>query len=112
MKTLIESILQGYGSLVTVTEGESRRTYRALVRPVTEKGWQSTRKLIASLGRIPKGQYVYIGPAETELKEGQSVEVRQEQYIVRRRETMYLADEAVYEWALLTKAGGADPWNS
>ena len=28
MKTLMESILQGYGSLVTVREGESARTFR------------------------------------------------------------------------------------
>lgn len=27
MKTLMESILQGYGSLVTVREGESARTF-------------------------------------------------------------------------------------
>ena len=77
MKALIESILQGYGSLVTVRDGQSARTFRALVQPVTEKGWASTRKLIESLGRVPKGQYVYIGPAEMEIKQGQTVEVRQ-----------------------------------
>ena len=76
MKALIESILQGYGSLVTVRDGQSARTFRALVQPVTEKGWASTRKLIESLGRVPKGQYVYIGPAEMEIKQGQTVEVR------------------------------------
>lgn len=37
MKALIESILQGYGSLVTVRDGQSARTFRALVQPVTEK---------------------------------------------------------------------------
>lgn len=57
MKTLMESILQGYGSLVTVREGESARTFRALVQPVTEKGWQATRKVIETLGKVQKGQY-------------------------------------------------------
>ena len=112
MKALIESILQGYGSLVTVRDGQSARTFRALVQPVTEKGWASTRKLIESLGRVPKGQYVYIGPAEMEIKQGQTVEVRQEAYVVRRSETMALGDETLYVWALLTKAGGAESWNS
>lgn len=55
MKTLMESILQGYGSLVTVREGESARTFRALVQPVTEKGWQATRKVIETLGKAPEG---------------------------------------------------------
>lgn len=112
MKALVESILQGYGSLVTVHDGQSARTFRALVRPVTEKGWQNTRKVIESLGRIQKGQYVYIGPAGVEIQEGQTVQVRQERYVVRRSETMYLADEAVYVWALLTKAGGTQMWSS
>ena len=74
MKTLMESILQGYGSLVTVREGESARTFRALVQPVTEKGWQATRKVIETLGKIQKGQYVYIGPADVELRAGQRLE--------------------------------------
>ena len=47
MRTLVDAILQGYGSLVSVTEGEASRTFRAFVRPVTEKGWQATRSLFA-----------------------------------------------------------------
>ena len=112
MKALIESILLGYGSLVTIRDGENARTFRAFIQPVTEKGWQNTRKIIASLGQIPRGQYVYIGPAETELVEGQILEARRQQYVVRRCETVYLAEEAMYVWALLTKTGGADPWSS
>lgn len=54
MKTLMESILQGYGSLVTVRDGQSARTFRALVQPVTEKGWQATRKVIETLGKVQK----------------------------------------------------------
>lgn len=55
---------------------------------------------------------MYIGPAEMEIKQGQTVEVRQEAYVVRRSETMALGDETLYVWALLTKAGGAESWNS
>lgn len=111
MKTLMESILQGYGSLVTVREGESARTFRALVQPVTEKGWQATRKVIETLGKIQKGQ-LYIGPADVELRAGQRLETQGEEFLVRRCETRYLADEAVYVWALLVKAGGEAAWSS
>lgn len=117
MKTLMESILQGYGSLVTVREGESARTFRALVQPVTEKGWQATRKVIETLGKIQKGQYVYIGPADVELRAGQRLEVQGEKFLVRRCETRYLADEAVYsepsKWACGIFAGGrAQVWDA
>ena len=112
MKALIESILTGYGSLATIKDGDSARTFRAFIQPVTEKGWQNTKKIIASLGQVPKGQYVYIGPAEVELLEGQMLEARGQKYMVRRCETVFLGEEAMYTWALLTKAGGTDPWNS
>ena len=112
MKTLMESILQGYGSLVTVRDGQSARTFRALVQPVTEKGWQATRKVIETLGKVQKGQYVYIGPADVELRTGQRLETQGEEFLVRRCETRYLADEAVYVWALLVKAGGEAAWSS
>ena len=112
MKVLIDAILQGYGSLVTVSDGESARTFRALVRPVTEKGWQNTRRLFGPLGEVRKGQYVFIGPADAAVSCGQTVTVRQERYLVRRCETAYLGEKAVYVWALLVKAGGDGAWNS
>ena len=112
MKALFESILQGWGSLVTVRDGQSARTYRALVQPVTETGWQNAKKVIETLGRIQKGQYVYFGPAGMALSVGQKLETQEQTYIVRRSETMYLADQAVYVWALLVKAGGEAAWSS
>ena len=112
MKTLVDAILQGYGSLVSVTEGEASRTFRAFVRPVTDKGWQATRSLFGPLGEVRRGQYVYIGPAEVSLSVGQKLTVRQESYQVRRCETVFLKDEAVYVWALLVKAEGDGVWNS
>ena len=112
MKTLMESILQGYGSLVTVCDGQSARTFRAVVQPVTEKGWQATRKVIEALGKIQKGQFVLIGPADAALREGQRVETQGQAFVVRRCQTRYLADEAVFVWALLVKAGGDEAWSS
>ena len=112
MRTLVDAILQGYGSLVTLKDGEASRMYRAFVRPVTDKGWQATRKLFGSLGEVQKGQYVYIGPADVPLCAGKRLTVRQETYLVRRCETAYMKDEAVYVWALLVKAEGEGAWNS
>lgn len=112
MRAFVERILQGYGSLVTVQDGESARTFRAFVQPVTEKGWQNMQKVIRTLGQVPKGQFVYIGPAGAALSEGQTVQAFGEAFLVRRYETVYLADKALYDWALLQRAGGADPWNS
>lgn len=112
MKTLVSAIMQGYGSLVTLTDGEGSRMYRAFIGPVTGKGWEATRKLFGSLGEVRKGQYIYIGPADVPLSEGQSLFVRREAYQVRRCETVFLRDEAVYVWAALVKTEGDGAWNS
>ena len=55
---------------------------------------------------------MYIGPADVELRVGQRLEAQGEEFLVRRCETRYLADEAVYVWALLVKAGGEAAWSS
>ncbi len=55
---------------------------------------------------------MYIGPADVELRAGQRLEAQGEEFLVRRCETRYLADEAVYVWALLVKAGGEAAWSS
>ena len=112
MKQLIESILQGYGSLVTLRDGQSARTFRAMIRPVTETGWPATRAVIETLGRIPKGQYVYIGPADAAIQAGARIEAQKQAFVVRQCQTRYLADKPVYVWALLVKAGGNEAWSS
>ena len=43
---------------------------------------------------------------------GQRIEAQGQAFIVRRCETRYLADEAVFVWALLVKAGGDEAWSS
>ena len=94
----MESILQGYGSLVTVREGESARTFRALVQPVTEEGArQATRKVIEMLGEHPEGAVCVHWTRRTwSFARGRGLEVQGEKFLVRRCETRYLADEAVY----------------
>ena len=37
---------------------------RAFIQPVTEAGWESVRRTMRAIGEIPRGRYVYIGPAE------------------------------------------------
>lgn len=112
MKELIDAVLEGYGSMMRAETEEMTEYFRAFLQPVTQKGWENTKKLIGSLGRIPKEQYVCIAPAGSPLEEGAKVKARGQTYLVRRSETMYLAEEAVYTWALLTKAGGEAPWSS
>ena len=45
MKRMIDSILQGYGSPVTITRADGETAdARAFVQPVTERSWQNLQK--------------------------------------------------------------------
>lgn len=113
MRRMIESILLGYGSAVTLTRADGRQAeVRAFVQPVTEKSWQNMRKTMHTLGEEPVGRFIYIGPAEQALAETDRVRCGGREFCVRRAETLELAGQALYVWGLLTPAGGKDPWNS
>lgn len=111
MRELIESVLAGYGGMVTAQAGAEVRSFRGFVQPVTEQGWSSTQKIIASLGRIPKECYVLIAQADAALREDELVTARGERFLVRRAERIFFGDEAMYSWALLTRAGGEAAWS-
>lgn len=113
MKRMIESILSGYGSIVTIARaGGESVDVRAFVQPVTEKSWQSIQKTMHALGEGPVGRFVYIGPAEAPLGETDTVLSGGRRFLVRRAETLELAGQALYIWGLLVPDGGDDAWNS
>ena len=113
MKRMIDSILQGYGSLVTITRTDGRTAgVRAFVQPVTDKSWQNLQKTMHALGEGPVGRFVYIGPADAPLDETDTLVCGGRKFLVRRAETLELAGQALYIWGLLVPDGGDDPWNS
>lgn len=112
MKRMIDAILAGYGSPVTILYADgARKQTRAFVQPVTEKGWQGIQKTMLPLGQSPVGRFVYIGPAEQKLKEEDAVVYDGKTFEVRRAETLEVAGQALYIWGLLTIRGGDDPWS-
>ena len=113
MREMIDAILHQYGSALTVQRPDgTEKELRGFVQPVTSSGWQNMKKVIHPLGQLPTGQYVYIGPSDGMLGEDDLVVCMGETYRVLRCEALSLADEVLYTWGLLKKAGGEDPWNN
>ena len=63
MKDAIEAILWDYGDTVVIEHGGQSAEVRAFLQPVTSKSWQNMERMFNSLGRIERGQYLYLGPA-------------------------------------------------
>ena len=108
MQRKIGLILETYG--VSITRKEKEVTYRGFFQPVRSKSWQYLEGNFSPLGEVPRGQYVYIGPAQQELSFGETLTVDGKDYMVRRVEPVYYAEEVAYYWAMCVEKGGEDTW--
>lgn len=108
MRQMIGKILNCYGTPAVV----GGKTVRIFFQPSKSKSWQSMEPVVGPLGQIPGGQYLYIGPAEQRIAEGQTVTVAGENYLFRRCEAYRDADGPVYWWGLCVRKGGEDTWAS
>ena len=108
MQRKIGLILETYG--VSITRKEKETTYRGFFQPVRSKSWQYLEGNFSPLGEVPRGQYVYIGPAEQEISFGETLAVDGKDYMVRRVEPVYYGEEVAYYWAMCVEKGGEDTW--
>ena len=108
MQQMIGKILATYG--VSITRKEERVTYRGFFQPVRSKSWQFLEGNYSPLGEVPRGQYVYIGPAEKRVAFGDTLEVGGRDYMVRRVEPVYYGEEIAYYWGMCVEKGGEDTW--
>lgn len=97
---MVEKILKTHGTDMTVVRGAERFTVRGFFQPVTGKGENMSRITLSPLGRVDRGQYVYIGPLEPALAPGDELE----DCIVRRAEPV----SGCYVWAMCVKKGGGE----
>lgn len=110
MRQMISKILRTYGvPAVLEHEGESVEL-RIFFQPSMSKSWDSMDPIVGPLGQLPGGQYLYIGPAEQEISQGDQVTVGDNTYILRRVESYLDMNGPVYRWALCVRKGGEDKW--
>ncbi len=112
MRDLIDGILANYGSTVTAVGAASSRSFRAFLQLVTSKSWQNMEKVFGPLGEIPRGQYLYLGPAEEDILSAAHLTCNGIKYLVRRADTILIGDEPAYVWGLCVRRGADDPWSN
>ncbi len=110
MRKMVEKILQCHGIAVTLQKADESHEVRAFFQPVRSKSWQYLEGNYSPLGEVPRGQYVYIGPAEPAASVGDTVSVDGKAYWLRRSELIYDANGAVYCWGICVEKGGTDTW--
>ena len=109
---MVSNLLRQYGTAITLTTSEGNKVVRGFFQPVRSKSWQSMVNLATPLGEVFRGQYIYIGPAEVQVCEGDLLTLDEKSYFLRRVEKYHYADEAVYTWGLCVEKGVNDTWGS
>ena len=108
MQQMIGKILNTYG--VSIKRTAENVTYRGFFQPVRSKSWQYLEGNYSPLGEVPRGQYVYIGPADKVVAFGDTLEVGGKDYMVRRVEPVYYGEDVTYYWGMCVEKGGEDTW--
>ena len=110
MRRMVEKIMKGYGTAVTLCHGDGEYALRVFFQPVRSKSWENTDSDYSPLGEIPRGRYIYIGPVEPAAEAGDTVLVGQKAYTLRRTEIIRDGNGPVYCWGLCLEKGGEDNW--
>lgn len=109
MRTLVQRVLQRYGTDAVIVKADTQVQTRAFFHSSNSKSWQNMEKLYSPLGQIPRGQYVCILPAGT-AEAGDTLQISGKEYVICRAEDMTVGAEAVYQWSLCTGKGGDSIW--
>lgn len=114
MKSMISTILRQYGTGMTIhcCADNSWTGLKGFFQPVRSKNWQNAAYMATPLGEVSRGQYVFIGPADLRVFEGDSLQVGNRHYYFRRVEPYYYGEEQVYTWGLCVEKGENDTWGS
>ena len=112
MKVAMEDLMARWGTDMTIVSGEEETTVRGFFRAVNSKSWQNMESVASLLGEISRGQYVYLGPANVAVKEGDTLNLGTKSYLFRRVESYYFGNQPIYLWGLCVEKGVNDTWGT
>ena len=108
----MEPLFTRWGTDMTIVSAEEHKTVRGFFRAVNSKSWQNMESVVSLLGEISRGQYVYLGPADVAVKEGDTLLLGEKSYLFRRVEPYYFGNQPIYQWGLCVEKGVNDTWGT
>lgn len=107
MRALVEKMLARWGTELTLKQAGQEMRLWGLIQHSRSKSLQNMRSEYSPIGRIPGGQYVYIGPAQPAAAAGDLLILEGKTYVLRRVERVWFRNRPVYCWGLCVEQGGA-----
>lgn len=112
MRRMMDRALKRYGVAAVLEHDGKNIPLRIFFQPSMSKSWDSMNPIVTPLGQLPGGQYLYIGPAEQPISQGDVVQVSAGSYVIRRAETYLDRNGPVYQWALCVRKGSDKRWDA
>lgn len=109
MKSLLTGLLRRWGGAVEIIGEDETKSVHAVLEPTTSVSWQNMRRTVRDLGKVPMGQYVYIGPED--ISSAQFLRRRGKAFLSRRCEEVSLGGEILFYWGLCVPVGEEAAWN-
>ena len=112
MRQMISTLLRQHGIELTLISGtdESETEVKGFFQPAQTKSWQNTSSEVMPLGMVSQGQYVYIGPGDVAVSEGDTLLVGERAFGFRRVEPYEYSGSRIYVWGLCVEKGVSDTW--
>jgi len=107
MGDLIRKILDKWGTELVLRQAGSELRLKALLFHSGSKSWRNMQNAYSPLGKLPNGQYVYIGPVQPAAAAGDTLILGDKVYTLRRVERVWLQDTPLYCWGLCVEKEGA-----
>ena len=68
--------------------------------------------MIPTGGEVPRGQCLYIGQPELDIRGAEHLYLAGRYFLVRRADMIVFDDAELFLWGLCVEGGREDPWSS
>ena len=102
----VRSLMKKYGREMTfhILPEDAGVKYHAFLQPLRYKNKMYIEGLYTKYGYFDQTHFLYLGPPEVELDlagEDSRIESGGQSYVVKKKETVFLAGKPYYQWAIL-----------
>ena len=110
MESSIAQMINKYGSGMMLIHEGKKNVVKAFLQETASRSQGGAEWEAMPLGQVPKGVYVYIGPAEPEAVAGDILYCGKDIYQFRRTHLVFVKDRVQYCWGICVEKGGDSAW--
>lgn len=101
----MDRLFQKFGQQAILYTKSGYFYIQVIYQSVNSRFWQNMEHVYSPLGRIPRGQYLFMLPVGVKAQEGDFMSLQGKEYDIRKLETMYLGSKPIYLWSLCVEKG-------